>query len=504
MGELIISGGGSTAVATAELFEEAARLGAVEAVLGRWQATFVELHDRLETLAATSSAPLQLTRGADGLGQAAVDLAWGRVAVERASDRASELRAALVEAGERYGAAEASIDRYASLGGQLGAWALGLSLRMFPIATIQAIAAGGAAMVLAHGGDLGDVLSDPDFVTFVANAVDSADELVAGALLVPPGLAVGAGAEIRAPEAASVVLGAAGLVGAALGGRVLVDGPVRVSRPLPDGRADQTAGPRAVRSDAHPLEGPVTAPRGVADLVDRIPATDAGAQIRVERYGEANDPSWVVYLGGTVDFTTTAGAETNDMTSNLHGIADDSPFDAFRIVGADSAAVEHAARRALVEAGAQPGDPLIPVGYSGGGIAAAALAGDPELNVVAAVNVGGPVASAELRDGVPLLSVEHEEDLVPAIGGSGHPSPDRLTVSRSVLAAGAEYDEAVPAHQLSRYRETAALIDDSEEQRLVAFRERIAAFTGGSAGEMTRWVATREVSPSTPGGARGR
>lgn len=185
MGELIVSGGGSTAVATAELFEEAARLGAVEAVLGRWHATFVELHDRLETLAATSSAPLQLTRAADGLGQAAVDLAWGRVAVERASDLASELRAALVEAGERYGATEASIDRYASLGGQVGAWVLGLSLRMFPIATIQAIAAGGAAMVLAHGGDLDDVLSDPDFVTFVANTVDSADELVAGALLVP-------------------------------------------------------------------------------------------------------------------------------------------------------------------------------------------------------------------------------------------------------------------------------------------------------------------------------
>ena len=74
MGELIVSGGGSTAVATAELFEEAARLGAVEAVLSRWHATFVELHDRLETLAGTSSAPLQLTRASDPLGQAAVDL----------------------------------------------------------------------------------------------------------------------------------------------------------------------------------------------------------------------------------------------------------------------------------------------------------------------------------------------------------------------------------------------------------------------------------------------
>lgn len=515
MGELIVSGGGSTAVATAELFEEAARLGAVEAMLGRWHANFVELNGRLETLAGTVSEPMRAAPASEGLGRATGDLAWGRVAVERASDLASELRSALVEAGERYGATEASIDRYAALGGQVGAWALGLSLRMLPLVTIQAIAAGGIAAMLARGGDLDDLLSDPGFVSFAASAVDSVDEFVAGAFLVPPALAVGAGAEIRAPEAASVLLGVAGLFGVALGSRALVEGPVRVTRVPPGGRADQHAAVRSTfGSGAPPVERTVTAPTGYADLADRIPASDAGAQIRVERYGGQNDPRWLVYIGGTVDFTMTAGTETNDMTSNVHGIADDSSLDALRITGGDSAAVERAVRLALAEAGAEPGDPLLPVGHSGGGIVAAALAGDPDLNVTTAVNLGGPVISEALRDGATLLTIEHEEDLVPATGGWGHPSPDRLTVSRSVLEAGVEYDEAVPAHLLVRYQETAALMDASDEPRLVAMREEVAAFTGGGTGEMTRWVATRELgpselspselSPSTPDAARGR
>lgn len=505
---LTLSGGGSTAVATDELFADAARLGAAEAVVADW-------HERARVV-SRGLIELDLSEPAAGTSDVSSptwSIAMARARLREATDIAGRLREALIESAERYGAAEGAVAAiWRIVGGPL-AWLMG------GVAVLPGVLLGGGAVagMIAGAHALGwrtpletwladrrGMLSDPAFVRAVRIAVDSTDELVAGGLRVPAGLAVGAGAEIRAPESASIALGVAGLFGATRGSRFLVDGPVRVSRPIPDGRADRSAGARAARTDAHPLEGPVPAPTGVADLVDRIPPTDAGAQIRVERYGDPTDPRWVVYLGGTVDFTTTAGAETNDMTSNLHGIADDSALDALRLAGADSAALERAARLALVEAGAQPGDPLLPVGYSGGGIAVAALAGDPELNVVAAVNVGGPVASAALRDGVPLLSVEHEEDLVPAIGGSGHPSPDRLTVSRSVLEAGVEYDDAVPAHQLERYQETAVLIDASDEARLAAFREQVAEFTGGRAGEMTRWVASRELSPSTPDGARGR
>ena len=43
-----------------------------------------------------------------------------------------------------------------------------------------------------------------------------------------------------------------------------------------------------------------------------------------------------------------------------------------------------------------------------------------------------------------MLSIEHDEDIVPAVGGSGHPSDERLTVSRSVLEAGASTTPRCP------------------------------------------------------------
>ena len=153
-------------------------------------------------------------------------------------------------------------------------------------------------------------------------------------------------------------------------------------------------------------------------------------------------------------------------------------------------------REALTEAGAQPGEPLLAVGYSGGGIIAAKLAADPELGAVGALNLGGPVASAPTREGVGVLSLEHEEDLVPATGGAGHPSPDRVTVTRSVLEPDREYAAAVPAHELARYRQTAALVDDSDEPRLVEWRALVDEVTGGGAGLRSDWIATREISPA--------
>ena len=45
----------------------------------------------------------------------------------------------------------------------------------------------------------------------------------------------------------------------------------------------------------------VAPPDGFGDLADRVPSPeDGGAQIRVERYGTAEDLRWIVYVGGTV------------------------------------------------------------------------------------------------------------------------------------------------------------------------------------------------------------
>ena len=494
---LIVSGGGSTAVAVDELFVDAARLGASVAVIEEWVARAGVIHRGLEPLGLDDS---MLRRDA-AAPAGAVRLAG--VHLDQASDRASRLRTSLLEAAERYGATERFVDGL----WQLAAFAVAPWLGFHAPALIGGglLAASGAAAWRAFGGgatpleawlaDHKDLLSDPAFVRLVRLAADHADEVAAGVLHVP--MPPWAAAAIGAPESASLLLGAMGMLGVT-GSRVLVDGPVRVERFVPP-----VAGPTNGPPLGHPAEAcarhsdVVAPPAGFGELADRIPAGgDGEPQIRIERYGGAEDSRWIVYVGGTVTFDVDARWQPADMTSNTHGIADDTALDALRLTGAESAALEQAVRTAMDDAGVRPGDPLLAVGYSGGGIVAAQLAADPELHAVGAVNLGGPVASAPTRDGVGILSIEHEEDIAPATGGSGHPSPDRVTVSRSVLEPGQEYDAAFPAHELQRYRQTAALIDESEEERLASFRSLIGEVTGSGAGLRTDWVARRDLSPS--------
>jgi hypothetical protein len=489
--ELIISGGGSTAVAVDELFVHASRLGATESTLVDW----------IERLGV-------IQRGLDGVGLVDPMVSWGTASpmwvvrsaatcLDRGVDQARELRVSLIAAAERYGATERMIDGLWRIGATIAAPALGTTMWTPLFLGGVLLAAGGqwaGSKVWELNGlgptplanwlrDNRGLLSDPAFVRAVGLAVDHADEFFGGALRVPlPGPVISAiGANFGAPENAAVITAIAGVLGLA-GSRVLVDGPVKVER-----------SPERV----------VAPPSGYGDLADRIPPAEAdAAQIRIERYGDGDDRRYVVYVGGTVEFGMAAGQQPFDMTSNLLGIADDSSLDELDWAGAESGAGERAVREAMREQGVRPGDPVVAIGHSGGGIIAANLAADPDLNVVGAVNLGGPVGSAPTREGVPLISVEHVEDPVPMTGGSGHPSDELIVVSRSVLDSDRRYDSMLPAHELTRYRETAELLDASEEERIRAMRELMGEITRGDAGERIDWTATRELSRETKTDAR--
>ena len=509
----MVSGGGFSSVEVDELFVHAAKLAATAAIVAEWLDRLERNSRGLETIDLD---------GLSGFGAAASplpSLAFARQCLGHAERLARSLPSSLLAAAERYGDAERRVEAL----WQFAAFIAAPWVGAFAPALVAngLLAAGGYAVGSAVGRAFGmtrtpleswmaehrGLLSDPEFVRLVRLAADHADEVVMG----PASALAPLGPLFGAPESASVLLGAAGLLGLT-GSRVLVDGPVTVSRVI---RVDQAVAdrecvpgtrtpppPRA--PGGHPAEASahfgdvVPPPEGVGDLADRVPRPEeGGAQIRVERYGSADDPRWIVYVGGTVDLGLTAGEQPADMTSNLHGIADDTALDALRLAGADSGAGERAVRAALDEAGVAPGDRLLTVGYSGGGVIAARLAADADLNVIGAVNLGGPVASAPLRDGVGLLSIEHEEDLVPATGGAGQASPERVTVSRSVIDPEREYAGLLPAHELARYRATAALVDESEEERLVAFRRLVEEVTGGTPGLRSDWLATRDLSPGT-------
>ena len=456
-GGLVVSGGGSTAVATDGLFVDAARLGATTAVVTDWIDRAAVIRRGLGDLDLDSPSLISAA------GSPTLDLAFAAMCLDQVLDHATWLRSSLLEAAERYGATERFVDglwQLAAFGGAAVARAPCSRARRrraprcgWRVGGLDGLACGGVGIDAARRvarASTAHCSPTPTSCGSFARPSTTCDETVGAAAHVP--LAGLLGLPVRAPESASVVLGLAGALGAlgVAGGRVLVDGPVRVTRL---DRATAATVPPGHPADAVGRVGDVVEPpAGIGDLADRVPRGDTEAQIRIERYGTADDPRWIVYVGGTVEFGLTAGEQPADMTSNIHGIADDSGVDALRLAGAPSAAGERAVRLAMSEAGVQPGDPLLAVGYSGGGVIAAKLAADPELNVVGAVNLGGPVASAPTREGVGLLSIEHDEDLVPATGGAGHPSPDRVTVSRSVLEPGREYEAVVPAHELARYR----------------------------------------------------
>jgi hypothetical protein len=497
--DLIVSGGGSTAVAVDELFVDAARLATAASLVADWIARLRSIRARLDWLGfvepatySDTSSPVCALRAAD-------------VGLEGAKETAERLRTSLLEAAERYGATERGVDGLWRFGAALAAPWLGfMAPGLFAGSMLAAAGQASASTVARFMGwgptpfetwlaDHRDLLSAPAFARLVRLSVDHADEFAAGVTHAPsPAPLISAvGSGIGAPENAAVLLGVMGALGAVglTGSRLLVDGPVRVDR-------------SATRR--------VDPPSGIGGLADRVPTggSDA-AQIRIERYGgndgdgdggDDGDPSWIVYIGGTMEFGLEAGEEPFDTTSNGHGVADDSWLDVLRLAGAESGAGERAVREAMRQAGVQPGDPLLAVGYSGGGVIAAKLAADPELNAIGAVNLGGPVASAPTRDGVGVLSIEHEEDFVPATGGVGHPSAERLTVSRSVLDEGQAYEALVPAHELIRYRTTAALVDDSDEARLAGFRALVGEVTRGTGGTRSEWIASRELTPETPDG----
>jgi hypothetical protein len=461
--ELTISIGGGARVATDELFGRAAALGAMHEACGAWSERARYLHDRLID-GGLDDAP---RAGGDG---AAFPLMRASVLLRDAAVEADRLRVALVQSAEQYGYAERAVTALWDFGVRSAASVAGMTLPLWVIpGTWLALGLRGAA---AQGWwsperTAGLLLSDPTVIRLVRSAGGALDEAVLGRLGVPPALATLFGHGVGVPENAALLLGAAAGFGL-FGSRAFTEAPVTVRR---SGAAV-----------------PVRAPAGIADLAKRVPSGSAGApQIRVERYGRTASPRWIVYVTGTIASSPVAGAEPWDVTSDVHGLADDSRFSPAAARG-HSGGADRAVRQALAEAGAKPDDPVLAVGHSLGGIVAAELASDPGRNVVGAVNLGGPIASADLGD-VPVLSLEHDDDVIPALAGPGHPSPGLVTVRREALSG--NETGLMPAHALSRYRETAVLVDAAETPEVVAFGDLVRDFTAGDAGERTEWRADR-------------
>ncbi len=270
--------------------------------------------------------------------------------------------------------------------------------------------------------------------------------------------------------------------------------------------------PVAVAPTSSPPPAPRRPPRGPGDVVARLAAVSDGddrSRVRVEKVTAGDgQAAWVVLVPGM----QTMGPEP---AGNAFGPAAVLPAAA----GATSSATTRAVVDALVTSGARPGQPVMLVGHSYGGMAAAQIAADPavrrRVTPTAVLTVGAPVGSSDVPDDVAVLSVEHTEDLVVAL--DGEPNPDeahRTTARREVLdpengdaSVRARFaDDPWAPHDVDAYARTTRLLEDAGKASVDAWTERAAPFWDAPdrSVEASDWTLTRQPAGADGGGAGDR
>ena len=457
-GDIVIGGGGSIAVATSELFEDARRLSELRMLLSDCHRQLVSI-DRLVGLAQlnTLTSPSSAFAAERSMDDAAAALA-------RAAPSAEYLHFALIASAQAYGIGESFVERCAQdvagrFGAMLGLWLPVIALEVLPAAIgVGAGVAMGIALLppeqrAALFRALPDwlreksvVLSDPRVVQLARLSVMSVDDFGGGLLRLPPELVHAMGDEglgfVGLATSASVLVSIAGTRGA------LVESQVSVTR----------SGPTVSTTRAE----------SYSDRAARIP--QGAAQVRIDRYSQPNGPDrFEVFVGGTRDFSLEPGGEPWDMTSNVNMVAG-------REAGAYLAVTQ-----AMADSGISSSSPVLFTGYSQGGLVAAELAASGDYDTRGLYTLGAPAAQVAVPPSIPWVAIEHTDDLVPAVGGSWA-SADPVLVRRELFDGGpVPTDVMLPAHQLSGYRETAALVDASTESRLVSALAAFDHFGDGTA-----------------------
>jgi hypothetical protein len=467
-GELVIGGGGSVAIATEPM------LAAIDAC------------ERAAHVASVAAADLAIAAvrlddwAADGPAGHAMRLAGRRaddaaVLARAAAPPAAALGTALQLAAEGYGLTERVLTGAAELvaeqiAASIGRALPGLALAALPHVAFVVAGAGLAALVAPHvvhslglddelsvlgrtaGAALNDLVCDPNTVSLIRQAVMIADDAMLGALGVPATLAPVLGEDglglAGMPMVAGLITGVAGSIG------LLRETPVRM--------AESTV----------VTTRPVDPAQGWVDRLDRIPAPAGGdgMQVVIEKYSMPDGTErFEVFVSGTVTFDPVADAEPFDLTSNIENAK-----------GADAASVR-AVVDAMRAAGVDETTPVILNGYSQGGGVVARVAGMDEFDVFGVVSFGGNTGQTPIPDDVLAVIIEHDDDVVPALGGR-QDNTDALLITREAYGPGTPPPAGVvvPAHRRPAYAETAALMDAATSERITTVGSQFERFADGA------------------------
>jgi hypothetical protein len=223
------------------------------------------------------------------------------------------------------------------------------------------------------------------------------------------------------------------------------------------------------------------APQSLAAATARIPS-DGEARVRVERYAMADGSRrYAVYIAG-MQSGALGGDDPWDNASNL---------DLYAGRMSDSYAATEAA---LAAAGAQRGDAVHVFGFSQGAMIGAHLALEGPYDTQTLVSLGSPV-DANVGPGTLSVSLRHTDDPVVALAGGGHAEPvgasGSFIVERVADPQVALDDTRLPAHRLTAYADTAALVDGSADPRVDGLRGVFEELAGAESVEVTEYAATR-------------
>jgi hypothetical protein len=446
--DLIISGGGSTAVATDELYASAQSLGRLAGEAGALLVRLATIDryltlDRLEAVGAPT-----------GVARAEEDIDLARMRLAELEGKARTVEWVLHTAADRYGYIEKVVQRLGQeVAGSVG-WLIGKFLPVIGMAALPGLVgfAGGVAIAaLASPGGFRQffrtnnaLLTNPVTASLVRTAAMSADDVLLGMAGVPQ--FVGSAVAPLGIAFTAYTLLKPGL------GTLLDETPVRLTS-----------------STSH--AAPATPATGFSERLARVPdaEADGGAQVVVERYSSPGEPDrFEVFVAGTVTFSPFADSEPWDMTSNIANAA-----------GEGSGSYE-AVAESLRLAGVTADSPVQFTGYSQGGAVVGRLAASGEYNTQGVLTFGSPVGQMSLPADIPVVLVSHSDDIVPQLGGP-HVSGHAVIVERQAFGGRDIPDEyAVPAHHYEYYQETAHLMDDARSDQLRGAVERLDAFSAGA------------------------
>jgi predicted esterase len=226
-------------------------------------------------------------------------------------------------------------------------------------------------------------------------------------------------------------------------------------------------------------------PHGLGDVVDGLDhrnQTDSNIDIR-KVVGPDGKVAYIVDIPGTKVWNLPGGDQgsANDLGTNLDAMA------------GNETVLEKGVEDAMRRAGIGPNDPVMLVGHSQGGMVAARSANDfvvkGEFNVTHVITAGSPVGRMPIPDGVQMLSLENNGDIVPHLDAAENPDAANRTTVKFDNQSGTVGGNHAITHN---YADAAHQLDASTDPSVQRFRDSASVFTGGTSVQTHQYKVERQ------------